>query len=168
MDSSIKLELAKNIPEITRILEPSLDPKSVLDRLVWGLRMCPHVTSVADRFNVAPGTVCLSLLFFIDCCSLEWAEDYSILLVQEKRQPFTESSCLLVHMGHTSSFRVPEDTGVFGDQMDSFDPSSMCSIIWDCLLLVVLPKKFKSLIIHAIYSVKDTLNHVACWGEVHL
>lgn len=87
--------------------------------------------------------------------------------MQEKRQPFTESSCLLVHMGHTSSFRVPEDTAGFfwsflGDEMDRFDPSSLCSIMLDCLLLVVLPNKFKSLIIHAIYSVNDTLNHVAC------
>ncbi|CAM4616458.1 unnamed protein product [Leuciscus chuanchicus] len=33
--------------------------------------------------------------------------------VQEKRQPFTESSCLLAHMGHTSSFSVPEEAPAF-------------------------------------------------------
>lgn len=57
-----QIRTSKNIPVITRILEPSLDLQCVLDRLVRGSWMCLRGTSVAYRFNVDPGTVCLSLL----------------------------------------------------------------------------------------------------------
>lgn len=59
----------KNIPVITKILEPSLDTKSAL---VGGPWMCLRRPLCGlDGFNAALETVRLSHLFFIDCCSLE-------------------------------------------------------------------------------------------------